>query len=483
MAFYEDMRNQWLFPPNILDLIPEKHICFLVDEVVKSINYKEIEKKYQGPGHPAYHPKIMLKILIMGAIDGIRSSRKIARMARENVVYMFLAGMLKPDFRTISDFRKNNADLISEVFKKVVEHAKKIGMVKLGHVSIDGTKIRANASNSKYLKKEEVKILEKIVKEIREGIRVDEEEDKEYGDSDGCEMDEKAMKKLRELKKKRKAKLEKIRRIVEKEDLNKLEDKIKKMKKNKASKVSTTDPECRFMRSRGLDLCYNAQISIDSDSGIIVARDVVNDNIDYYQLIPQLEQVKSNTGKYPDEITADNGYYTSENLMYLVERGINAYIPDENTAIAVKGRDPKGYQKEMLRYNAKDDYFECEYGKITFRYKYYDKSKKRDVWIYKGETCMNCQIQKECVKNKKGVKVVKCLLPERIRVEMVEKMRSEEGIKKYKFRKKLEKVFGHIKYNLGLRQFLTRGLEKVRVEFDLACIAHNLRRIWNIVGG
>ena len=121
MVFYRDMRNQnWLFPPSVLELIPENHICFLVDEVIESMDFSEIEEKYQGPGHPAYHPKMMLKLLVMGAIDGVRSSR-IARMARENVVYMFLAGMLKPDFRTISDFRKNNADLISQVFKRVVD--------------------------------------------------------------------------------------------------------------------------------------------------------------------------------------------------------------------------------------------------------------------------------------------------------------------------------------------------------------------------
>jgi len=115
MVFYKDMRNQnWLFPPNILDLIPENHICFFVDEVVESIDYREIEERYEGAGHPAYHPKIMLKLLIMGTIDGLRSSRKIARAAKENVVYMYLAGNLKPDFRTISDF-KNNPEVVSEV--------------------------------------------------------------------------------------------------------------------------------------------------------------------------------------------------------------------------------------------------------------------------------------------------------------------------------------------------------------------------------
>ena len=311
---------------------------------------------------------------------------------------------------------------------------------------------------------------------------MDEEEDREFGDSNGYEMDEKAMEKLKELKKKRKEnKEDKIRRIVEKEGV-KFESRVEKMKESKASKVSITDPECRFMRSRGLNLCYNAQISVDSETGIIVARDVVNDEFDHYQLIPQLEQVKVNL-RYPDEITADNGYYSGENLVYLAEKGIEAYIPDENTAIAIRGiKNLKDHQKEKLKYNAEKDYFECEYGKITFRYKYYDKSKKRDVWIYKGENCQSCPIQKECVKNKKGVKVIKCFFPEKIRVEMLNKMRSEEGKKKYKLRRKLEKVFS-IKHNLGLRQFLTRGLERVKIEFDLACIAHNLRRIWSITGG
>ena len=438
------------------------------------MDFSEIERKYQGPGHPAYHPKVMLKLLIMGAIDGIRSSRKIARMARENVVYMFLAGMLKPDFRTISDFRKNNADLISAVFKKVVDYARDAGLIKLGHVSIDGTKIRANASNEKYLKKEEVKLLERILEEIKEGIRVDEKEDEEF-DPDGYEMDEKAMEKLRELRRKRKGKLEKML----KEDIDKLEDKIEKMKGNKASKISTTDPECRFMRSGGLNLCYNAQISIDSYSGVIIARDVVNDNVDCFQLIPQLEQVKANL-RYPSEVSADNGYYTTENLIYLAEKGIEAYIPDNDATRSIKGRETIGSQKDKLKYNAKDDCFECEYGRITFRYRTHDRERGKDYLVYKGENCKGCPIQKECVKNKKGIKIIKCYIPEKIRIEMQGKMRGEEGKRKYKLRKKLEKVFGHIKHNMGLRQFLTRGIEKVRVEFDLACIAYNLRRIWNI---
>lgn len=149
----------------------------------------------------------------------------------------------------------------------------------------------------------------------------------------------------------------------------------------------------------------------------------------------------------------------------------------------MKGGNKRSYKKEELRYNAEKDYFECEYGRITFRYRTYDKSKKRHLWIYKGENCKACPVRLACVKNRQGIKIIKCYFPERIRLEMREKMRSKEGKDKYRLRKKLEKVFGHIKHNMGLRQFLTRGLEKVRAEFDLACIAHNLKRIWNMVGG
>lgn len=121
MTFYKDLKDQqFLLPLNIRDMIPENHICFLVDELIQKLDLIEYEKKYEGAGHPAYHPKIILKLLILGIIDGIRSSRKIAKNARENVVYMYLAGFLKPDFRTISDFRKNNLNLVKLSFQMTI---------------------------------------------------------------------------------------------------------------------------------------------------------------------------------------------------------------------------------------------------------------------------------------------------------------------------------------------------------------------------
>lgn len=214
-------------------------------------------------------------------------------------------------------------------------------MVKLGHISIDGTKIRANASNEKFLDKDDVELLEEIVREIeeriQEGIKVDEEEDEE----DDCyEMDEKSLK------------LKKIKKMkIDKGKIEEVKEKIEKMKEAKG-KASYTDPECRYMRSRGLKFCYNAQVSVDSETSIILARDVVNDETDHSQLIPQLEQVKANVKEYPDEVSADNSYYTTDGLLYLVEKGIDGYI-GKNTVIEIKTGEKREYKKEEMRYKGR----------------------------------------------------------------------------------------------------------------------------------
>ena len=175
MSFIRRLRNQnWLFPPSIADIIEEGHICRLVDEVVEGIGLKRIEKRYDGPGSPAYHPMVMMKLLIPGTIDGIRSSRKISKATKENVAYTYLSDRLKTNFRTICRFRKDNLETIKRVFAEIIKLARAMGMVKLGHLSIDGTKIKASSSNFSVLSEEEL----------------DEMEDDIYGDTDPCKLPE-----------------------------------------------------------------------------------------------------------------------------------------------------------------------------------------------------------------------------------------------------------------------------------------------------
>lgn len=157
MAYIKTYKNQnWLLPPSIRELIPKDHVCFLIDSFMNDLDYSEFDIKYSGAGHPAYHPRVILKILVMGVLDRMRSSRRLARNTRENIVYMYLAEKVCPDFRTISDFRKNNPFLVKEVFKHTVTLAKNEGLLDLSHLATDGSKIKANASNRKTLTKDEL---------------------------------------------------------------------------------------------------------------------------------------------------------------------------------------------------------------------------------------------------------------------------------------------------------------------------------------
>lgn len=187
MAIRSDKIGQsWLLPLAVSELIPEDHICNLVEVVVDNMDVGEIEQKYSsGPGNPAYSRRMLLRIVIMASADAIWSSRKIAKLAHENVVYMYLTGHEKPDFRTICNFKKECKELIEAAFKETVTIAKALGILNLEHISTDGTKMKANASNNYTLSKEEIERIRRI---IARGITIDKEEDKLYGDKRGDEL-------------------------------------------------------------------------------------------------------------------------------------------------------------------------------------------------------------------------------------------------------------------------------------------------------
>ena len=252
-------------PPSVSDLIPVDHICYLVIAIVNSIDVSEIEKKYRfKPGNPAYPRRMLLRLLVQAAIDGVWSSRKIDKLAHENVVYMYLAGNEKPNFRTICNFRSENKELIEAVFKKTVTSAKALGILKLGHLSTDGTKMKANASNNYTLSKAEIEAIREI---IERGIAIDEEEDKLYGDKRGDELppelntQRKIREKLKEIEEASGRRLKSAaKKIIEQHALGdelrkeQIEEKLKKaeeeLKKSGQNAVSLTDPEARFMENK-----------------------------------------------------------------------------------------------------------------------------------------------------------------------------------------------------------------------------------------
>ncbi len=503
MAIREDKLGQsWLFPPCITDFIPTNHICNLIIEIISKIDISEVEKKLKlQAGNPAYPRRMLLRILVQASIDGIWSSRKIDKLVHENVIYMYLAGNEKPDFRTICKFRRENEELMEEVFKETVAVAKSMKILKLGHLSTDGTKIKASASNNYSLSEEELKRVKDI---IDKGIKIDEEEDSLYGDKRGDELPpeldtkEKIRAKIKEIEQSQGKKLKRAGKLLieahttgDENQKKKIEEKINKaeveIKKSGQKAVSITDPESRFMlnKKKRYELSYNPQITVDHDSGIIVANDVTQDCTDHHQLQPQLEMTVENVGELPEEtkVSADNGYFTGDNLNYLENKNIDGYIPDANLATKMNGnkRNDSLYSKDKFEYDVERDCFICPRGDILVRkgeYEYNDKVQ----YHYSGAKCGECSSRADCAGVGKFRKIISDPY-EAQRRRMMDKMKSEQGKDEYKKRKEtVEWPFGNIKQNLGLREFFTRGLKNVKTEHNLACVAHNMIVMWSKMG-
>lgn len=504
MALRTDRIGQsWLFPPRITDFIPADHICNLVVAVVSSLNVRSIEKKYRcQPGHPAYPRRMLLRLMVQAAIDGMFSSRKIDRLAQENVIYMYLAGNAKPDFRTLCNFRREHKELIETVFKKTVLIAKAAGVLQLGHLSTDGTKVKANASNQYTLSKAELETIRRI---IEQGIAVDEEEDRLYGDHRGDELppelntQEKIRRKIKEIEEMEGKPLKQAAKKILRQHLGgsqqqkrhvigKIKNAEQKLMMSGQKVVSVSDPEARFMvnKKKRIELSYNPQITVDHGSGIIVANDVTQDCIDREQLQPQMEKTEENLGGLPKgvKMSWDNGYFSGQNLHYLEEKGVDGYIPDGEQATAMKGKqvpdDP--YAKDQFIYDETQDRFICPQGRMLTRKGEYIHNGK-PVYAYYGAPCESCLVRAVCAGENRW-KMITSYGFEGERQRMAVKMRSEEGKEEYRKRSEtVEWPFGDIKQNFGLREFLTRGLQGVRTEHNLVCIGHNLKILWKKLDG
>lgn len=459
MAYITSYKNQnWLLPPSIKQMIPENHICFFVEEFVESLDFSEFDMIYDGAGHPAYHPKILMKILLQGMLSKERSSRRLACACKENFVFMYLAEKVQPDFRTICRFRKQNVSFIKETFKETIKLASEYNLIDLSLICIDGTKLKANASKKRCIKREHVEKLEKIIDAmIEEDISQDELDEQLYSKEENMATRDK--KDFRGI-------VKSYRKSKNKEKLKETCENVKKeFEENKVMKVaSLTDPECRMgQNKKGVsELLYNAQFTVDSKSQIILANDVCKDVIDLNQLQPQIKQVKENIGvKKNTKVAADYGYNKAENLKFLEDEKLEGYLPNMTQAQKLTGREQKTRQEDNYEYDWKKD--EIIIGGKVFKYFSKRKYRKGKVFVYRA---------------KNGVERV---VPEffKSRLRMKKKMESKDGREIYKMRSwVVEPVIGNIKENLKFREFYLRGLDGAKLELNLASIVHNLRKIW-----
>ena len=426
-----DPDQVFLMPASMRDWLPAHHLAFFVSDVVGQLDLSAIMRRYTNEerGYPPYHPVMMVKVLLYAYCIGVPSSRKIAKRLEEDIAFRVLAANNTPDFRTISDFRKDHLQALSGLFLQVLKLCQKTGLVRLGHVSLDGTKIKANASRHKAMsykrmKEEEARLEDEVKVLLQEAEVADAEEDSRYGkDKRGDELPQELAfreSRLRKIREAREA-LE-IEARQEAEQAGAEGKKAPGIPSDKAQR-NFTDPESHIMPAPGgkhFEQAYNAQAVVDSSHQVIVAAGLTNQPTDRKQARPMIEQVKANTGKLPRQMSADAGYFSQEVVQALTSSGIDVYMPPEKI-------------KHSSRLS------EAPRGRIP-----------------------------------KGLSVID---------RMRRKLKTKKGRQRYGLRKVLsEPVFGQIKQARGFRQFLLRGREKVGHEWQLICTGHNVLKLFGAWG-
>ena len=419
-----------LLPPSLRDWLPEDHLVYFVSDVVDQLDLSAIHAHYgeEKRGQPPYDPRLMTKLLVYGYCTGVFSSRRLQKRIQEDIPFRVLAAGNEPDFRTISDFRKIHLAALEGLFEQVLEMAFEAGAIKLGRVSLDGTKVKANASKHKAMSygraKEKQRQLRKEVKELlAQAAAADEEEDRRHGNRRGDELPEELRRRATRLAKIKQAKKAMEQRAREKAAAEgKSAEEAKQAKPGEKDQYNFSDPESRIMKSGdGFVQGYNAQAAVEEGWGIIVGQFVTQAANDKEQLQPMVAAMERQSGQRPEAILADSGYCSEANLTYLEsdgcpERKINAYI--------ATGRKKHGEQSKW-----------CRRGPLPA-----------------GAT----------------------------RVErMARKLQTKAGKAVYAARKcVVEPVFGQIKQARGFRQFVLRGAKKVKGEWALVCTTHNILRLY-----
>jgi transposase len=436
-----------ILPPTVQDFVAKDHLArFVLNLVRDDINLAEITGTYGSErGQPPFDPTMMTALLLYSYCCGIYSSRRIAKACRERVDFMSIVALDAPDFRTISDFRKRHLKALGKLFGQILQLCETAGLVKLGHVALDGTKIKANASKHKAMsyermEKRAAELEAEVAKWLSTAAAADAAEDKLHGrDNTGEEMPEWVADKQRRAERIRQAKAEleaeakaaaeaKLKAAAAAQEQREAEGRRKPGRKaappatepDAKAQKNFTDPESRIMKSKdGFVQAYNAQAAVDGEAQIIVAHDVTQSAVDCAQLVPMTDAIESNLGRKPTQLSADAGYCSEANLEALENRSIDAYVATGRARDAVAG-------------------------------------------AVKGEAAAAPETAGE---------------PTRVEA-MRAKIKAGGHTSPYRLRKQLpEPVFGQIKQARGFRQFLLRGFEKVRAEWAIVCTVHNLLKL------
>jgi len=469
-----DYNQSQLLATNVFDLLSKDHDCFIYEDILSQIDTKSIEGKYSMIGQHAYPPRLITAILIYSYSQGVFSSRKIEERCSQDLSFMYISHRNCPNFRVLSDFRKDNWQFFVDCFKASVKIAASLGMVSLGHVGIDGSKFGANTSKHKaasysHLKANEDKLKQQIEELLKRAENEDAAEDKIYHNGRGYSIPE-------DLKIKEK-RLEKIKKV--KEELEKREQRENPGKKIDGKKqISYADTDAKIMKARGnFEYCYNGQISVDSKNQIIVGQHLTQNANDKNELAKAITEIEKNTEKNPEKISADSGYKTSDNILALEGSKIDGYIATGKGEKDNSQDTDKKIGKSQFLYNSEKDTFICPAGVVL---KLKSSGENR---VYKAEemVCGGCSFKNICSAKKSNTATIYTDESGIILAAMAEKMKKDSSKEIYAKRKIIvEPVFGQIKTG-GFRRFSLRGFEKAGGEFSLVCAVLNFKKIVNMI--
>ncbi len=465
MAVRTGSREQFTFlPSSIEDYVAENDPVRAYDAMIDSMDIEVLGLNidHHKVGNSSYDPISMLKLLVYGYSYGWRSSRKLERATHHNLSFIWLMGGLKPDHKTISNFRKNNKKVLQKVLKQSVRICIELNLIEGNCLFLDSTKIKGASSTSRTVTKsrlqEKLSSIDKRIETLIDKCdEIDNQEDGSYVELNKELQDGKVLK-------------------------SKIQDLIKKMDTEDLKKINETDPDTSLVKGRqGYYAGYNSQVVTDELNGLIVSSDVVNDSTDLNQFSNQISKANSNLEDDCNIAVADAGYAKVDDIIDTVKEGIDVITPSQKQALHNPKESP--FSKDKFLWDSQNNQYICPEDKVL---KYSRFKKEKNHYAYRVENakdCLRCPHFGKCTRSKNGRQIIR-LKNEELKERLEARYSSNEGQAIYKKRKlRAELPFGHIKQNIDGRYFLLKGLESAKAEFSILTSCFNITRMITLLGG
>jgi transposase len=462
-------RNQViLFPETVEDYITEDNPVRFIDAFAASLDLAELGFARWTPaetGRPAYDPADLLRLYLYGYLNRVRSSRMLEREAKINIEVMWLLGKLRPDFKTIADFRRDNLAALKGVCREFTLLCQKLKLFGGELVAIDGSKFKAvNNRRRNFSEARLTKAIKTIEEKISEYLNsLDKQDLAEAGPEDEPPPKAEELRAKIKTLEERKAKYQALK---------------EGMQASGAKQVSLTDADARSMVTHynSTDVCYNVQTAVDEKHQLIVEHEVTNDPTDHAHLAQMALRAKATLGVEQLEVVADMGYYDGAEVKQCAAAGVMTYIPKPITSVNQK----RGlFTKQDFVYDEVQDCYRCPAGEdLTFRYESFELN--RQIRYYATTKCLACPIKAQCTTNQRGRRISRWV-DEKLLEDMARRVRARPELMRRR-QQLAEPPFGTIKRAMGHDYFLLKGLNKVGAEMSLTVLSYNLKRVINIIG-